>query len=276
MTSNNENEITEVSAMLKAEALQRRRASIATILLPTSIIVLLLAAWEAASKAGLISEIIMPAPTAIAVALVNIAQTEYFWAATFVTVQETLYGFIIGCALAWFLGMGIGLSVTFRRVIYPIAIGFQNMPRVALAPLFLTWFGFGMLSKVIMAATICFFPLLISIVVGLETVDRDAQTLMRSVGASKWQMYRKLSLPASLPYFFAGLKTAMTLALTGAIVAEFVGANEGMGVLIKTYNFQLNVAEGFATILVLMVIGLILFGLMELLDRKLVFWRAGK
>ncbi|WP_353808629.1 ABC transporter permease [Agromyces sp. SYSU T00194] len=255
------------------QARRRRRAAFASIVLPSVVVATVLAAWEAASAAGLVSEIILPAPSAIAIALFDIMQEAYFWEATSVTVLETVYGFLIGCGIAWLLGMAMSLSVTIRRMLYPIVVAFQNTPRVALAPLFLVWFGFGMMSKVIMAATICFFPLLISIVVGMETVDRDARLLMRSMGATRWQLYRTLSLPASLPYFFAGLKTAMTLALTGAIVAEFVGANDGMGVLIKTYNFQLNVAEGFATIFVLMVIGLLLYGLMEWIDRRIVFWR---
>ncbi|WP_099021796.1 ABC transporter permease [Mycolicibacterium palauense] len=254
----------------------RRRIPIAAVVLPATACVVVLSLWEIATRTGFFSAIIMPAPSEIAAALWEIARTGYFWSATWVTVQETIYGFLLGCLGAWVIGMGIGLSVTFRRIVYPLVIAFQNTPRVALAPVFLVWFGFGLTSKVMMAATICFFPLLISVVVGLETVDRDAATLLRSMGASRWQMYYKLSLPSSLPFFFAGLKTAMTLALTGAIVAEFAGASEGMGVLVQTYNFQLNVAHGFATIFVLMVIGLLLYGLMELLDRKIVFWQAGR
>jgi NitT/TauT family transport system permease protein len=258
-----------------SRAKQRRRDLFSILGWPTAFVVSIVAIWEGVSRGGLVDPIIMPPPSEVASAFYEISRTEYFWSGTWATVQETIFGFLLGCGLAWGLGMAIGLSKIFRRAVYPLVVGFQNMPRVALAPLFLTWFGFGMTSKVVMAATICFFPLLISIVVGLETVDRDARTLMRSLGASRWETYRRLELPSSLPFFFAGLKTAMTLALIGAIVAEFVGANEGMGVMIKTYNFQLNVAEGFATIFTLMFIGLILFGLMEWLDRKIVFWRAG-
>jgi NitT/TauT family transport system permease protein len=115
---------------------------------------------------------------------------------------------------------------------------------------------------------------LLAVVVGLQTVDDDSRTLMRSLGASRWEEYRKLSLPSSLPIIFSGLKNAITLALIGAIVAEFIGASEGMGVLIKTFNFQLEVAEGFAVIIALMLFGLILYGIMELLDNKIVFWRS--
>jgi NitT/TauT family transport system permease protein len=172
------------------------------------------------------------------------------------------------------LGTLVGTSETIRYAIYPLVIAYQNTPQVALAPVFLTWFGFGLTSKIVMAATICFFPVLIAVVVGLQTVDEDGRRLMQSFGSSRWQTYRKLSLPSSLPYVFAGLKQGLALALIGAVVAEFVGASDGIGVLIGTFNVQLDVAMGFAAILALMLIGLILFGLAELIDRKVVFWRA--
>jgi NitT/TauT family transport system permease protein len=230
--------------------------------------------WEYVSRTEIVNPIVLPPATDVVEAFYNLMGDSFFWEAVWVTVQETLIGFVIGCAAAWVLGTLIGLSDNFRYATYPSIVAFQNTPRVAFAPLFLTWFGFGLFSKIMMAAAICFFPLLIAVVVGLQTVDANTRTLMQSFGASKWQMYWKVGLPSSLPFFFAGLKTAMTLALIGAIVAEFVGANEGIGVLIKTFNFQLNVAEGFASIIALMIIGLVLYGLMELADRKIVFWRA--
>jgi NitT/TauT family transport system permease protein len=232
------------------------------------------AIWEYVSQQEIVNPIVLPPATEVVSAFVELLGERLFWDAVWVTVQETLIGFLIGCAAAWILGTLIGLSDTFRFATYPSIVAFQNTPRVAFAPLFLTWFGFGLFSKIMMAAAICFFPLLIAVVVGLQTVDGNARALMQSFGASKWQMYWKVGLPSSLPFFFAGLKTAMTLALIGAIVAEFVGANEGIGVLIKTFNFQLNVAESFAAIIALMIIGLVLYGLMELADRKIVFWRA--
>jgi NitT/TauT family transport system permease protein len=230
--------------------------------------------WEFVSRLEIVNPIVLPPATEVVKAFYYLMSDNFFWTAVWVTVQETLIGFLIGCTAAWVLGTLIGLSDTFRYATYPVIVAFQNTPRVAFAPLFLTWFGFGIMSKIMMAAAICFFPLLIAVVVGLQTVDASARTLMQSFGASRWQMYWKLGLPSSLPLFFAGLKTAMTLALIGAIVAEFIGANEGIGVLIKTFNFQLNVAESFAAIVALMIIGLILYGLMELADKKIVFWRA--
>ncbi|HZA59073.1 MAG TPA: ABC transporter permease [Solirubrobacterales bacterium] len=252
----------------------RERGIVSTILWPTVSLIAILLIWEWLSKTGRVDEIIVPAPTDIAEAFVDLVQETFFWEATWVTVQETVIGFGAGVLGAWILGTLIGVFRPFRLAFYPLVVVFQITPRVALAPVFLTWFGFGITSKIVMAATICFFPVLINVVLGLETVDRDARDLMRSFGASKWEEYRKLTLPSSLPAIFAGLKVAITLALIGAIVAEFVGATEGMGVLIKTFNFQLQVAEGFAVILALSIIGLILYGITELLESKIVFWRG--
>jgi NitT/TauT family transport system permease protein len=251
-----------------------RRIDWPFVLWPSGAALLIIALWELLSRIEVFDPIILPAASEVAISLVELVQTEFFWTNTRATVYETLFGFIIGVTLAWVVGTLIGIFRPFRLAIYPLAVAFQNTPRVALAPLFLTWFGFGLSSKIVMAATICFFPVLIGVVVGLETVDSDARKLMRSLGASRWDTYRRLSLPSSLPIIFAGVKQAMTLALIGAIVAEFVGASEGMGVMIKTFNFQLEVADGFAVIVALMIIGLVLYGIVEWLDRKIVFWRG--
>ena len=247
---------------------------LAQILWPALALFVFVALWEIGVQTEILNPIIVPAATDVASSLVRIVQLDFFWEATWVTVQETLLGFVIGVAGAWILGTLIGIFRVARLGLYPLAIAFQITPRIALAPLFVTWFGFGITSKIVMAATICFFPVLIAVVVGHDTVDEDARRLMRSFGASRWETYRKLTLPSSLPIIFAGIKTAMTLALIGAIVAEFVGGSEGMGVLIKTYNFQLNVADGFAVIIALAIIGLILYGITELVERKIVFWRG--
>ena len=247
-----------------------------TVAWPLLTVVVISIVWEIVSRSGMVNEIILPPPSDVAVAGWELMQESYFWEATWVTLQEALLGFLIGCAIAVILGTLITFSRPIRLSIYPLAVGFQNTPRVALAPLFLIWFGFGLASKVLMAAATCFFPVLIAVVVATETIDRDARTLMRSFGASRWETYRKLELPASLPLLFSGFKQAITFALIGAIVAEFVGGDEGLGVLITQFNFQLAVAEGFFVIVALMVIGLVLYGLIELIDRKFVFWRDAR
>ncbi|MDY6995436.1 MAG: ABC transporter permease [Actinomycetota bacterium] len=240
---------------------------------PTAVILAILAVWELVVSLDWVNPIILPPPSAIATSLAAMITEPFFWEAAQATITETLVGFAIGVAAAWVLGTLLGMSDLARRGLYPIVVAFQITPRIAFAPIFLTWFGFGLESKIVMAATICFFPLLLNVLVGMETVDKDARTLMRSFGASRWQEYRELTLPSSLPLILAGVKNAVTLALIGAIVAEFVGASVGMGVLSKTFSFQLDVASSFAVIIALMFFGLALYGLVELIDKKLVYWR---
>jgi NitT/TauT family transport system permease protein len=164
----------------------------------------------------------------------------------------------------------------FKEVIYPYVVAFQVMPKVVLAPIFITWFGFGMESKVVMAIAISFFPVVINTVVGLESVQENELLLMRSLVATKSQIFWKLAWPTALPAIFAGLKTSLTLALIGALVAEFVTAKEGLGTLITTFSFELKVYLVFAVIVVVSLLGLLLYGIMEFLERRIVFWRRSR
>ena len=239
---------------------------------PLLVLVAVIGLWEFAVRSGSVNKIILPLPEDVAVAFYRIVLTPFFWEAAGITLQETLLGFGIGAGLGFVLGVAIASVKIIRLALYPFAVAFQNTPRVAFAPVLVTLFGFGIGSKVALAAAICFFPTLLNVMVGIQTVDEDAKTVMRSYGASTWQMFRKLTLPYALPLVFAGLKLGMSFALIGAIVAEFVGASRGLGVLIETYNFQLDTAEAYAVVLALSAIGLALYGFMEILDRRVVFW----
>jgi NitT/TauT family transport system permease protein len=250
------------------------RDRLETALLPAGFMLLLLVLWEIASKTGIVDPVLVPAPTDIIDATRRLGNTYFFWDAVWVTTQEALLGFIFGVLAAYFVGTAVGLFPTVRRAIFPLVVAVEIVPRIALAPVFLSWFGLGISSKIAMAAGICFFPVLINVVLGLENVNRDAQNLLRSLGASKWETYTKLLLPASLPEIFASLKVAITFALTGAIVAEYVGANEGLAVLLKTFFFQLLTAEGFAVILALSVMGVVFYWLTMLLESRIVYWRG--
>jgi NitT/TauT family transport system permease protein len=261
---------------VRGELLKRLRGDnwLALVVPPVITTLVLLGIWEFVSSSGMVDEIILPAPSSIADAMVDIVQESFFWNATWVTTQEALIGFAAGVLIAWILGTLIGLFRGFSLAVYPPVVAFQIMPRVALAPVFLTWFGFGITSKIVMAATICFFPVLVNTILGMQGVSKDARALMRSLGASKWEEYRKLLLPASLPAIFASLKVAVALALIGAIVAEFLGASEGMGVLLREFSFQLRIAESFAVLVALSILGLVLYGLAALLESRLIFWRG--
>jgi NitT/TauT family transport system permease protein len=238
-----------------------------------AIFVLVIAAWEGVVRAGAVDALILPLPTEIAQRFWELFSTGIVWSHLEATVVETLVGFVLGAGAAFVLGLAAGMWPTFGQIVSPYIVTFQVTPRVALAPIFLTWFGFGLTSKIVMAATICFFPVFINTLAGLAAVDAQARELFRSLRASRVQELLQLSLPTALPVVFAGLKTAMTLALIGAIVAEFVGASEGLGFLIDRFNFRLATDSAFAVVLLLAVIGLALYGAMEWLDRRIVFWR---
>ena len=235
--------------------------------------VLLLVLWELVGRAGLVAPIVLPPPSRVWDGLVILFTASWFPQHVWFTAAETLIGFAIGGVAAILLGIVMVNVPLFKEVVYPYVVAFQVMPKVVLAPIFITWFGFGIESKIVMAIAISFFPVVINTVVGLESVEEDASLLMRSLVASRRQIFWKLAWPTALPSIFAGLKTSLTLALIGALVAEFVTAKEGLGTLITTFSFELKVYLVFAVIIVVSVLGLAMYGIMEYLDRKVVFWR---
>jgi NitT/TauT family transport system permease protein len=245
------------------------------VLAPISFVILL-ALWELVCRLGMASPLVLPAPSRIWDGLVILFTAPWFPQHVWLTTAETLIGFVIGGVTAIALGILMVNVPLFRHTAYPYVVAFQVMPKVVLAPIFITWFGFGMESKVVMAIAISFFPVVINTVVGLESVEEDAFLLMRSLVASRSQVFWKLAWPTALPSIFAGLKTSLTLALIGALVAEFVTAKEGLGTLITTFSFELKVYLVFACVIVVSVLGLVLYGLMAYLERKIVFWRQSR
>lgn len=245
------------------------------VLSPLSFVVLLVL-WELVCRTGVVSPLVLPAPSRIWDGLVILFTAPWFPQHVWLTTIETLIGFVIGGVVAILLGIVMVNVRLFKEIVYPYVVAFQVMPKVVLAPIFITWFGFGIESKIVMAIAISFFPVVINTVVGLESVEENATLLMRSLAASRTQVFWKLAWPTALPSIFAGLKTSLTLALIGALVAEFVTAKEGLGTLITTFSFELKVYLVFACIIVVSVLGLVLYGLMEYLERKIVFWRRSR
>lgn len=237
------------------------------------IVVLLLAAWELAPRLGLVSPIILPAFSRVAAALISLVQQDFFLGHFSVTLMEILVGFVLGTVIGLALGTALAVWPGVKRVAYPFVVGFQAVPKIVFAPLFIAWFGFGPSSKIVMAVVIAFFPVLINTLVGLESVPEDARKLMRSIRATPMQTFRKVSLPHALPVIFAGIKAALTFAVIGAIVGEFVGASEGLGYLVELYNNQLRIDRVFAVVTILAAIGAGGYFLLEWLDRRLIFWR---
>jgi NitT/TauT family transport system permease protein len=238
------------------------------------LLVLFVALWEYLVKSEIIPAIIVPPASEVATALFAFLTSNwsFFHGHLLETLYATVLGFSLGSALGFILGVLLGASRFVRAVFSSYVVGFYTLPKVALAPVFVTWFGFGLTSKVVMSVVICFFPVFVNTLTGFGLVDERALQLMRSLGASRMEILRKLDLPTALPNIFAGLKTAMTLALVGVIVGELVGTSQGLGHLIGLYSFQLQVDNVFAIIVLLGIMGWGLYSIVDVIGRKAVFW----
>jgi NitT/TauT family transport system permease protein len=232
--------------------------------------------WEIVTARELINPLVLPSPTAIAAALWGFVTGFFsplaYWEDTWVTLQEILVGFAIGAGGALVLGSLVAEFKTVRWVVVPYTVALNATPKIAFAPLFIVWFGFGVMPKVVMAAFICFFPVLVNTISGLESVENDELELMASIRASRWQTFRRLKIYHALPYIFAGLRTAMAFAVVGAVIGEFAGAQNGLGFQIEFAAARLETANLFAFLVVLSLVAYALYALIELIERKVVFW----
>jgi NitT/TauT family transport system permease protein len=238
------------------------------LLLIPAVFVAVVVVWEAIIRFFEIPIYIMPAPSSIALALVN---TEYLDNALY-TLGEAMLGFLLAALFGIVLGGLIAQFPLAEKTMYPYLIAIQTTPKVAVAPLFIMWFGFGMTSKVIIAATIAFFPILVNVISGLRSTDPARLELMRSLRATRWQIFTMVRLPGALPMIFAGLNIAIIFSILGAIVGEFLGSRKGLGNAIMQMNVNLDTAGVFATLFVLSAIGVCLHVLMSFLQRKALFW----
>jgi NitT/TauT family transport system permease protein len=247
------------------------------IVLSPIVLVALIAAWHFITSEFAVPAFILPPPLEVWRSLVFGLSIGPFDAAGFwfhmgVTLWEALLGFLIGSSVGIVLGFAIAASRLFEKLALPYIVGFQSVPKVALAPLFVIWFGFGVEGKVMITSVITFFPLLVNSMAGYHSVDPDRIDLARSCNASKWQILRKIILPSALPFLFAGLNVASVLAILGAIVGEFVGARSGLGTLLMQYNQALQIAPMFAILLILGVIGFLSNYAIRLAERRFCFW----
>ena len=241
-------------------------------LLRLLLVLAVLAAWEGAVRLFDIPAYIVPAPSKVFVALYRGIASMLYIRHLWITLIETLLGFVVGSVVALVLGTLIALSRRCEYFLYPFILMFQAMPKVALAPLIIIWFGLGLTSKVAQASLTAFFPLMVNTIAGLRSADEDRVALMRSLDASEMQIFRMLRMPGAMPYIFAGFEIAMMLSLIGAIVAEFVGAQKGLGVLMMSMTFTMDTAGQFSVLLVLALVGLLLNSIIIVIRKRLLFW----
>ena len=230
-------------------------------LVPALTFVVLIFLWGVLVSVFRVPDYLVPAPQAVIPKLYEARQA--LWQNTVITLREIVIGFAITVVLSIPLGLGIALSLTARRIAYPLLVFIQLVPKIAVAPLFLVWFGFGIQSKVLLTVLLSFFPLLLASIAGFQALDTRLLYLTRSMGASAWQTFWYVRFPSALHVIFAGLKTTATIAATAAIVAEFVGSNAGLGYQLLVATGVLDTPLIFAILLILTVIGIGLNYLIE-------------
>ncbi|RDJ26811.1 ABC transporter permease [Bosea caraganae] len=228
--------------------------------------------WEVAVRALGVAAYLLPPPSTIAADLAK--NWPRVISSSWLTTGNMVLGFLLSVAVGIPLAMMLAYSPFFERSVYPSIVFLQIVPKIAIAPLFIIWFGFGMMPKVLLVFLLTFFPIVINAVVGFKSVDPGIMELARSTGASGLRTFLKIRFPSALPSIFTGLKVAAALASTAAVVAEFVASDNGLGYLIVTYNGQLMTSMVFATIIVLGLIGLAFYYLIELLERLLLPWHV--
>ncbi|GAA0823303.1 ABC transporter permease [Streptosporangium amethystogenes subsp. fukuiense] len=236
------------------------------------VFVIAVLAWEFLVQPLGIDEYVLPRPSQIVASLTTQLADGLFWSHLLVTLQESLLGFVIGVGAAMLLGTLISQVRLAERTLMPYIVAFQTVPKVALAPLFVVWFGFGMTSKVVMAAVISFFPMLVNVIEGLRSADADRIQMLTVFGAGRFQVFRMVRLPSALPFIFAGLDIGIVFAILGAVVGEFIGAKEGLGYLLLQTNYNFDISGMFAVLVVLSVLGLIAHSLIRFAQRRFAFW----
>jgi len=234
--------------------------------------ILLIAGWEAAVWLFSIPSILVPPPSAIAQALWANLTTARFYTHVGVTLWEIVAGFAIGSSVGLIIGVVIGQWKLLERTVYPYVVAFQTVPKVAIAPMIVIWFGYGISSKIVITALIAFFPVVVNCIAGMNAASPQQVEMLRSFTASRWQVFRMVKLQSALPYIFAGLDVAVVLAVIGAIVGEFIGAQAGLGYLLLQRNFSMDTAGSFAILIVLSTIGMILHQLTNTVRKRVVFW----
>jgi NitT/TauT family transport system permease protein len=240
---------------------------------PIILILAVLALWQVAVTVFRIPKYLIPAPGAV---LQQFSDWPRLLRESLVTTYASMGGFLLSVLVGIPCAVAIAYSRSVESFLYPILVFSQTIPKIAIAPLFIVWFGFGVLPKVIVAFLLGFFPVVVSTVTGFKSVESDMLDLVRSMKATRLQMFLKISFPHALPHIFSGLKVSITLAVVGAVVGEFVGANSGIGYLLQLANGNFDLPLMFAGLFVLSIIGVILFVALELVEKWVIPWHVSQ
>jgi putative hydroxymethylpyrimidine transport system permease protein len=239
-------------------------------LAPALLVVVLLGAWQLYAKTGAVDDFILPAPSEIASA--GWQDRALLWDNLVVTAQEVGLGILSSLVLGFALAVALHFSGVLRRGVYPLLVASQAVPIVIVAPLLVVWFGFGIVPKLAIIALVCFFPVVVTTLDALAGVDPDQRKLLRTLDASRWQVFRWTEAPAALPAALSGAKIAVAVAVIGAVFAEYAGSSEGLGHLMLQAIPQLETARAYAAVVLLAAFAIALFSLLALAERRLVPW----
>lgn len=235
---------------------------------------LLIIAWEWSVHLLGIKEYLLPPPTKVWTEFLKRSDTvlDSAW----VTTQEILAGYALSIVVSIPLALSIAYSRFMENTVYPVIVFLQIVPKIAIAPLFIIWFGFGFTPKLLLVFLLSFFPIVVSSIVGFKSVDPDIMDFARTTGASGWRLFLRIRLPQALPHIFTGLKVGAALAATAAVVAEFVASDKGLGYLLLQYNGQLETPMVFATVVLLSLIGLAVYFAVEVIERLAIPWHTSQ
>ena len=250
------------------------RDRIELIVFPLITLVVVVLTWIAYIRVFNVPDYILPEPRAVLDTFVSMYVDGYIWEHLLFTLRSTVIGYAMGCSIGFVLGVLIAEFRIVEKYLYPYVVLLQSMPKIALAPLLIVWFGFGLASKIAMVALICFFPIFVNTMVGIRQADPDLIDVMRVSSASRFKILLHVKLPSAAGTIFAGLQISVVLGLIGAIVAEFVAAQKGLGTVLQLAQTDLNMALMLATVFSLAVMGLIGNLIVRYLHRRIVFWEG--
>ncbi|MEF2073854.1 ABC transporter permease [Consotaella aegiceratis] len=226
--------------------------------------------WELIARGFRVPVYVLPAPTVIVDAIFQ------YWTAIWTNSLQTLFTTVAGFALAVVFGLALGLLVGWSRSIYaglyPLMIGFNSIPKVAVVPILVIWFGIGTIPAILTAFLIAFFPIVVNVATGLATIEPEMEDVLRALGASKWDIMTKVGIPRSMPYFFGSLKVAITLAFVGSVISETIAANSGLGYMMLGAQSQFNVPLVFAGLVMLAVEGIVMYAVMAWIEQRSTGW----